>query len=136
MGWLFSPYDDIDFKKREWVDHSGWPISKKDLDPYYNRSVDLFELKCNEFGLNYWKDENPNLKSLPVDEKVVKSKIWQLSPPTRFGTKYKDDIVNAKNLHLYTYANVTNLIMNNDHSQIQQVTIKNHAGKTHQVKAK
>ena len=135
-GGYCSPYDDIDFEKRKWVDHSGWPITKKDLDPYYERSVDLFELKCSEFDLEYWKEEKPNLKNLPLDEKVVWSKIWQLSPPTRFGTKYKDDIVNAKNIHLYTYANVVNLEMDNEHSQIRQVTIKNHAGKTHQVKAK
>src|SRR5678816_3657587 len=28
-----SPFDEIDFIKRDWVPHSGWPITRKDLDP-------------------------------------------------------------------------------------------------------
>ena len=62
--------------------------------------------------------------------------MWQFSPPTRFGEKYKDAIVNAKNIHLYTYANVTDIKANDTVSSITEVTIKNHAGKTQQVKAK
>ena len=28
------PLDPIDFERREWVPHSGWPIGRADLDPY------------------------------------------------------------------------------------------------------
>jgi hypothetical protein len=38
--------------------------------------------------------------------------MWQFSPPTQFGVKYKDAIVKAKNIHLYTYANVTDIKAN------------------------
>jgi len=62
--------------------------------------------------------------------------MWQFSPPTRFGAKYKDTIVKAPNIHLYTYANVTNIDANEHVLAIQQVTIKNFAGKTHTVRAK
>ena len=34
-----SQYDDIDFKKREWVPGSGWPVTRKDLDPFYNPAL-------------------------------------------------------------------------------------------------
>jgi choline dehydrogenase-like flavoprotein len=62
--------------------------------------------------------------------------MWQFSPPTRFGEKYKDTIVNAKNIHLYTYANVTNITANENISSITEVTTKNYAGKEHKVRAK
>jgi choline dehydrogenase-like flavoprotein len=62
--------------------------------------------------------------------------MWQFSRPTRFGQKYKDTIVNAKNIHLYTYANVTDITANENTSQVQEVTVKNYAGKEHKVKAK
>ena len=62
--------------------------------------------------------------------------MWQFSPPTRFNQKYKDVIVNAHNIHLYTYANVTNIAANENVSSITQLIIKNFEGKQHTVKAK
>src|SRR6185312_7233706 len=43
---------------------------------------------------------------------------------------------NAKNIHLYTYANVTDIIANENVSQIKEVTVKNYEGKEHKVRAK
>ena len=31
-------FDTLDFQKRSWVPHSGWPISRQELDPYYERA--------------------------------------------------------------------------------------------------
>ncbi|MES1215910.1 MAG: GMC family oxidoreductase [Bacteroidota bacterium] len=131
-----STFDEIDFMKRDWVEHSGWPISRKDLDPFYARAQKNAELGPYEYGLAYWQQQDPTLIPLPFDEKVIWNKIWQFSPPTRFGDKYKDAIVKAKNIHLYTYANVTDIKANENVSSITGVTIKNHEGKTQQVKAK
>ena len=30
--------DEIDFERRDWVENSGWPISKSDIAPYYERA--------------------------------------------------------------------------------------------------
>jgi choline dehydrogenase-like flavoprotein len=49
---------------------------------------------------------------------------------------YKDQIVSAKNVHLYTYANVVNIKANESVSSIRNVVVKNLEGKTHSVKAK
>jgi len=73
---------------------------------------------------------------MPLDKNVVWNKMWQFSPPTRFGEKYKDTIVNAKNIHLYTYANVVNIKANANISSVEEVTVKNYAGKEHRVRAK
>jgi choline dehydrogenase-like flavoprotein len=131
-----SPFDEIDFIKRDWVAHSGWPITRKDLDPFYARAQKNPELGPYEYDVAYWQQHDPALISLPLDEKVVWNKMWQFSPPTQFGVKYKDAIVKAKNIHLYTYANVTDIKANEKVSSIEEVTVKNHAGKTHRVKAK
>ncbi len=86
---------------------------------------------------NYWQKQDPSLLvALPFDENVFWTKIWKFSRPTRFGKKYKDTIVNAKNIHLYTYANVVDITANENISEIKTVTTKNYAGKTHRVSAK
>ena len=131
-----SPFDPIDFKKRDWVPHSGWPIKREDLDPFYARAHKNLDLGPYEYQDTYWKAKDSSLDSLPLNPEIVFNKMWQFSPPTRFGTKYKDTIVKASNIHLYTYANVTNIDANEHASTIERVTIKNLAGKTHTVKAK
>ena len=135
-GGMCSLFDPIAFQKRDWVDQSGWPITQDDLIPYYKRAHYNLDIKKYQFDLDYWQKQDPSLVSLPFDEKVVWTKIWNFSPPTRFGRKYKDTIVNAKNIHLYTYANVVDISCNENVSVAQSVTIKNYAGKTHQIKAK
>lgn len=131
-----SPFEQIDFKKRDWIPHSGWPIKRDDLDVYYARAQKNLDLGPYEYSAKYWEDKDPQMVSLPFDQDVVFNKIWQFSPPTRFGEKYKYTIVNATNIQLYTYTNVTDITANETASAIQQVTVKNSAGKTHTVKAK
>src|SRR4051812_33133024 len=131
-----STFDHIDFKKRDWVPHSGWPIQCADLDPYYERAQKNLDLGPYNYSAAYWQKNDPTRASLPLDKNVVWDKMWQFSPPTRFGQKYRDTIVNAKNIHLYTYANVVDIAGNDNVSAIREVTVKNHAGKTHTVRAR
>src|SRR4051794_38397608 len=35
-GGRCTPFDEIDFEARSWIPHSGWPISRGDLLPYYS----------------------------------------------------------------------------------------------------
>jgi choline dehydrogenase-like flavoprotein len=135
-GGMCSTFDEIDFGKRDWVDHSGWPIKLQDITPFYSRTHSILDLGPNEWDFKYWKEQNPAFEPLPLNEKVIWNKMWQFSPPTRFGTKYKDAVINAKNIHLYTYANVVNIATNENISFAKEVTIKNYTGKQHTVKAK
>jgi choline dehydrogenase-like flavoprotein len=135
-GGMCSTFDSIDFMKRDWVKHSGWPIKLEDIASYYSRVHPILDLGPYEWDVKYWQNQNPSLKPLPLDENVIWSKMWQFSPPTRFGTKYKEAIIGAKNIHLYTYANVVDINAVENLSAINQVTVKNYTGKQHIVKAK
>ena len=74
-----STFDEIDFKKRDWVPHSGWPINKKDVDPYYKRANPILDLGPDEWSASYWLKQNPEFKSLPFNEKILWNKMWQFS---------------------------------------------------------
>jgi choline dehydrogenase-like flavoprotein len=135
-GGMSSTFDEIDFKKRDWVENSGWPITLSDISPFYPKAHDILDLGPFEWGTEYWLKKNEAYKLLPLDEKVIWSKMWHFSPPTRFGNKYRDAVVNAKNIHLYTYANVVDITATEGVASVTQVTVKNYAGKEHTVKAK
>ncbi|MGB4842851.1 MAG: GMC family oxidoreductase [Ferruginibacter sp.] len=135
-GGMCSTFDDIDFVKRDWVENSGWPIKREDIAAHYPKACSILDLGPCEWDKEYWLKKNPDFHSLSLDDKVIWTKMWQFSPPTRFGSKYKDAIVNAKNIHLYTYANVVDINATENINSIQQVTVKNYEGKEHTVKAK
>jgi choline dehydrogenase-like flavoprotein len=132
-----STFDPMDFEKRDWVPHSGWPIKKTDLDPFYARAQQVLDLGPYEYDVKYWQEKDPEKKSLlPEDNPAVWNKVWQFSPPTRLGKKYGDAVKKSKNIHLYTYAHVTAIGANDPVNTIEKLTVRNFAGKTHTVKAK
>ncbi|WP_158069989.1 GMC oxidoreductase [Cnuella takakiae] len=36
---VLSPLDPVDFGKREWIPKSGWPITRDDLEPFYQKAA-------------------------------------------------------------------------------------------------
>lgn len=130
-----SPFDDMDFKQRDWVPNSGWSLNRKDLDPFYERAHKIIQLGPYNYDLEYWQKQLPNLNEMPFDKSIIQTKMWQYNH-ARYGNLYKENIVNAKNIHLYTYANAVDIKTNNNVSNVNEVIVKNYAGKTHKVKAK
>jgi choline dehydrogenase-like flavoprotein len=135
-GGYCSPLDEIDFKKREWVEYSGWPITKRDLMPYYGKAIEYLDLHSPDFSVTKWISEIEESQELLEYNNMVWSKMWQFSPPTRFGIKYKDLIINATNIFLYTYANATNILLNEAKNKVAEIQVKNYNNKTHTIKAK
>jgi choline dehydrogenase-like flavoprotein len=137
-GGMCALFDPIVFQERDWVPMSGWPFSDQELIPYYKRAHGILNLGQYEFSFNNWQQKDPSLVPLPVSQDIFWNKIWRFGMPSavRFGTKYKDTIVNAKNIHLYTYANAVEIKTNEKVSAVTEVTVKNYAGKTHKVRAR
>jgi choline dehydrogenase-like flavoprotein len=131
-----STYDAIDFETRAWVPHSGWPIRREELDPFYARAHHLLDLGPYEYDAADWSRRDPELVPLPLDERVVWTKMWQFSPPTRFGTKYREAIVSARNVHLYTHANVCEVEANESLTAVQGLRVRTLGGKEIRVRAR
>ncbi len=134
-GWC-ATFDAIDFEKRDWVPHSGWPIRREDLDSFYVRAQPLFELGPYEYSAAAWQRRDPALVPLTLDPRVVWTKMWQFSPPTRFGTTYRDAIFGARNVELYTHANVCEIESNEAGTAVQGLRIRGLDGKEFQVRAR
>ena len=137
---MCSPFDEIDFEKRDWVPDSEWPITRKDLDPYYEKAHQPLKLGPYDYDLAHWQKQASNLNPFPLDEKVIWNKIWQLSHVAGWKgglmPAYKDLVVDAKNIHLYTYATAINFRANEPVNSIQEVILKNHTNNVHKVRAK
>lgn len=131
-----STLDPLDFEPRPWVPDSGWPIMRADLDPFYARAQHVLELGPYEYDAAQWTRRDGALVPLPLDPRTLWTKIWQFSPPTRFGTKYRDAIVNAANIHLYTHANVCGVEPNESVSAVEGLPVRTLEGKELRVTAR
>jgi choline dehydrogenase-like flavoprotein len=106
-GWC-RPFDAIDFEKRDWVPHSGWPFGKSEMEPYYERAQVLCSLGPDNYGLDFWEKrlDDPKLKLIRMPDDRVVSRIAQLSQSSRFGIAYGHELEAAANIHVYFHANV------------------------------
>lgn len=134
-GWC-APMEPINFEKRDWVPYSGWPFDKAHLDPFYARAHKYLELGPYEYDTDTLESQHAGYQRLPLDEALFWTKMWQFSEPTRFGTRYREDILQSQNVHLYTYANVTEIEANESVRTVTGLKAKTIDGKTHRVQAR
>jgi choline dehydrogenase-like flavoprotein len=83
--------DDIDFETREWVPHSGWPISPQNIRPFLERSKKYLGIGPNIYDDRLWKQLGLSPPRPRIDPAFLQSLFWQYSrdecnppEPTRF----------------------------------------------------
>ncbi len=108
-----TPLDALDFENRDWVDYSGWPISRSDVDPFYARAQPYCQLGPYRYDPAYWAPLAGG-PALPLPPEKATTNIAQLSPPTRFGEVYRDDIGRAANVTAVLHANVLEIVPRSD----------------------
>ena len=105
-GWC-RPLDARDFGALPWVPHSGWPLDRATLEPWYRQAVEVVEVPPFEPGVE------PRVKGRPLaplsQDARMETRIFRFSPPTRFGVVYREELVTASRVELLLGANVTAL---------------------------
>jgi len=99
------PLDEIDFKKRDWIPYSGWPIKYLELMPYYKLASKLLKIDpfyINSFSVGNYKKEI--IKGFN-NSYITSSKMEYWSPVLNFAKEYKD---------LFLKKNIT--LLNNTHA--------------------
>jgi choline dehydrogenase-like flavoprotein len=128
-----APYNDIDFEKRAWVPHSGWPITRASLDPYYARAESLCELGAGEYGAELFGLFGHPADAFDGDKLDVR--FWRYSS-TRFGPRYVDELRRSKNTRLYLFANASHIRANEAGTAVEEVEVQTLDGKRGSVAAR
>lgn len=128
-----GPFSQLDFSTRSWVPHSGWPITKAQLQPYYQRSTDYLDLAYDQFDLHSLRDKGI---PLPAPNEEWDFHVWQYSAPTRYRLKYADRLKSSKSIHLYVNTNVTHLNANGNESSLEGVDVASLQGFQGEIKAR
>ncbi|HWO43256.1 MAG TPA: GMC family oxidoreductase [Candidatus Eisenbacteria bacterium] len=101
------PLDAIDFEARDWVPHSGWPIAKTDLDPFYARAQALLEVEPSSYEVSDWTDGAS--APLPFAADRVQTIIYKFVPGERFFNDLRHEIIKADNILSFLFANVVEI---------------------------
>lgn len=135
-GGLSRPFDPISLERRDWVPHSGWPFGLEALQPYYARAAELIEIGKIEIDPAYWLGRFP-LPYFNFDEASgLHNAPFQESPPTRFGERYRDQLLAAPNLTICLNSNLIELVPGQAGQSVEQARIKTLTGRSFTVQAK
>ena len=108
-GGYCRPLDGIDFAERSWVPDSGWPIDGSSLEPYYAAAADVLDLAGPDFSADHWRGSVAPVFGREDLGRALPTRIFQQSPPTRFGEKYRHVVERGHGIDAHLWANVVEI---------------------------
>lgn len=127
-------FSEFDLEQRSWVPFSGWPICRKELDPYYDRAERVLQLGAR---VNY-DDICSSFDIVPpaFNPQKLHMEFSQWSPRPNFGTTYRHDLKRARNISVLLHANVTAIVTNGTANTVDSIEFSTLAGKKGTAKAR
>ncbi|WP_324740668.1 GMC family oxidoreductase [Tsuneonella sp. CC-YZS046] len=105
-GGRLAELDPVDFEKRGWVPHSGWPITRKELEPYYKQARKLFGIPAE--GLDEKDLGAANIYLPEFDPGRIRVKHWYFdNRSNRFTFDSCRDLERHPRCTVITHATVT-----------------------------
>jgi len=100
-------FDQIDFEKRDYVPDSGWPVTRDEMLPYYERAHSWCQIGSMTYDASTaLPDQVPEMIPGAPDSEVVMSTLERWSLPTNFARDYSDQLRQSANLRVFTNAAV------------------------------
>jgi len=128
-----APLHPFDFEKKDWIEHSGWPINYQDIEPFYHRAQSILQLDEYNYDVNYWRPDDAKRK--PFDGPMFHTTMWQRKDLS-FAKAYKQRINDQSNLSTYLYANVTKIALHDSAQHVTHLDVATLTGRKLTVSAK
>lgn len=139
-GGKCAPLDPADFAQRDWAPHSGWPMSREQLQPFYDRACDL--LGIPHFGPDTPVLRDPARRPLDLDPRDgffpaprYFSKISGGADKAAFDS-FRTDFADAPNITVYLHANVTQVRLARKDDKVEGLDVACLGGTRHTARAR
>ena len=129
------PLDPADFTARPWAPHSGWPVTRAQMQPFYDRACDLLEIPRFDADNTALKDPaRPPLALDPRDGFFSAPRVF-----TRYSggsdkaafDRFRTDFADAPNITVYLHANITQIRLSKTGDKVEGLDVACLDGKRH-----
>jgi len=136
------PMQPIDFTQRDWVPHSGWPISFHDLEPHYAAAHANLELGAFDYSDTLWA--NFSERSPEFDPELFATMFWRFDERReRFAAPLPQSLAaggtgesgGETRVRVFVHANVTRLGATQQANALTELRAESLAGKVITVRA-
>ena len=117
-GWLARPLDPIDFEQRPGVDHTGWPFTYADMQPYYLRAQAVAGLGPYRYAFEDFPEDPERPFALPAE---VESRLFQRGDTTF--SRYRNELAAATRVRVFHGATALDLGLDATGSRISEVRV-------------
>jgi len=126
-GGRCAQLDPVDFERRPWIPHSGWPFSKAELESRYREALGVFDLP-------YMAGAEAPVR---LDRRELRGDYWQIDERfDRFGWANAKDLREAVNVRVLLGATATRLHADRVGGRIDWAEIASLSGRRNRVRAR
>jgi choline dehydrogenase-like flavoprotein len=133
-GYRYTPYDAVDFEQRDEIPYSGWPITKADLDPYYERAHAVCGVGHYDYTAEYWA--RGKHQPIKFNSDAVYNSVFTFGPTKKFTQEFPEQITASNNVTIYYHATVVELLCSEDGEEVTTAVVRMFDGKEVYFKAK
>ncbi|HEV7777425.1 MAG TPA: GMC oxidoreductase [Luteibacter sp.] len=123
-----------DLGEREWVPHSGWPLSYEEIEPYYRLASAYCRIDAHDFTDGSFLGDPPRAP-IPFEDGSLVNQIFARSP-VLFGEAYRAELDQAPNITVLLHANLIELEASGDGTSVNRARIGTLDGRRGSVRAR
>lgn len=133
-GGQCAPLDAVDFEPNADPTYSGWPITLKDLAPYYARAYPYCELGAYREHSQFFESAASHAQSV-VGGPEFELAEFRYSPPTKFGERYRGALASSERVKVYLNANITDISVSDNGLRASGLEVQTLTGRKMRVTA-
>ncbi len=119
---ICAPLDAIDFEQRDWIEGSGWPITRQQLDPYYGQAANVLGLAGYDSNGTHEKVKH-GLKAIDYVRSVLDPKIAYVRRSPRRWKSMLIEKARANEFNCLINASALELVTGGDGGQVDHLVV-------------
>jgi choline dehydrogenase-like flavoprotein len=134
-GGRCAELDEIDFERRDWVPHSGWPFTKHELASYYAAAREIVEIEQRALGARLGRVLG--VEPTVLEGGVLEPVFWQFDDRwDRFGISAHRELVEHPGVTVLLHATVTRLALAENGEAIAAAEVRTLRGRRATLRAR
>jgi len=140
-GGKVATFDAVDYTPRAWAPGTGWPITREELAPYFDRVSPYLNLGPNVYDERLWSLLGKAPFEPPIDPAKLRTTFWQFARSkvdkldmVRFGKEYLD--VDNPDTEIFIDATVIRIDLEDDLQKFKGVQIATYTGDRYYLTAR